>query len=167
MISFSKEECEKIINLSKIYEPKHSSTLFMRTDFNYFYHVVTRNDSTQWIFDMLTEFLKTEYPDNKICEMPEIYLHRYLVGNEFAKHNDSTTHPDQILNIGVCLNDDYEGGEFIAYTPFEVLPKVVGAIYTMKSDREHEVKKILSGERWSLILFLNKHHLQIANSKLI
>ena len=167
MISFLKKECSEIINLSNTFESNHSSTIFGREDFNYYYHIVVRNVQTQWIFDRLTEFLKLEYPNNKIYEMSEIYLHRYLVGNEFAKHNDSTTHPDQILNIGVCLNSDYEGGEFIPYTPFEILPKVDGTIYIMKSDREHEVKKIISGERWSLILFLNKHHLQIANSKLI
>ena len=167
MISFSKEECSEIINLSNTFEPKHSSTLFRREDFNYYYHVVIRNEQTQWIFDRLSIYLKTEYPMNKLNEMPEIYLHRYLIGNEFARHDDSTTHPDQLLNIGVCLNNDYEGGEFIAYDPFEVLPKVIGTIYTMKSDREHEVKKIESGERWSLILFLNKHHLNIGNTKLI
>lgn len=167
MISFSKEECSEIINLSNTFEPKHSSTLFMREDFNYYYHVVIRSEQTQWIFDRLSSYLKTEYPTNKLYEMAEIYLHRYLVGNEFAIHNDSTNHPDQILNIGVCLNDEYEGGEFIAYNPFEVLSKIPGTIYTMKSDREHEVKKIINGERWSLILFLNKHHLNITNSKLI
>ena len=141
MISFSKKECSEIINLSNTFEARHSSTLFRREDFNYYYHVVVRNKETQWIFDRLANYLKTEYPINKLHEMQEIYLHRYLVGNEFAKHNDSTTHPDQILNIGVCLNSDYEGGEFIAYTPFEILPKVDGTIYIMKSDREHEVKK--------------------------
>ena len=167
MISFSIEECDKIINLSNVFKPNHSSTLFKRDDFNYYYHVVHRNDNTQWIFNRLTEFLINDYPKNKVYEMSEIYLHRYLVGNEFAKHNDSTTHPDQILNIGVCLNEDYVGGEFIAYSPLETLPKITGTIYTMKRDREHEVKKILGGERWSLILFLNKDNLQIGNSKLI
>jgi hypothetical protein len=167
MISFSIEECNKIINLSNTFKPKHSSSLFKRNDFNYYYHVVLRNSNTQWIFDRLKEFLLDEYSKNKINEMQEIYLHRYLAGNEFAKHNDSTTHPDQILNIGVCLNESYDGGEFIAYNPLEILPKVTGTIYTMKSDRDHEVKKILGGERWSLILFLNKNDLQIGNSKLI
>ena len=166
-ISFSIQECNEIINLSNTFKPKHSSTLFKREDFNYYYHVVYRDKNTQWIFDRLTEFLSNEYPKNKINEMSEIYLHRYLVGNEFAKHNDSTTHPNQILNIGVCLNENYEGGEFMVYDPFQILPKKTGTIYTMKSDREHEVKKILGGERWSLILFLDKHNLQIANSKLI
>lgn len=167
MISFSKEECNTIITLSDIFKAKHSSTLFKREDFNYYYHVVIRNENTQWIFNRLSDFLKEEYPNNKLYEMPEIYLHRYLSGNEFAKHNDSTNHPDQLLNIGVCLNDDYDGGEFIAYNPFEILPKIPGTIYTMKSYREHEVKKIIKGERWSLILFLNKNNLNIANSNLI
>lgn len=167
MISFSKEECNTIITLSDIFKAKHSFTLFKREDFNYYYHVVIRNENTQWIFNRLSDFLKEEYPNNKLYEMPEIYLHRYLSGNEFAKHNDSTNHPDQLLNIGVCLNDDYDGGEFIAYNPFEILPKIPGTIYTMKSYREHEVKKIIKGERWSLILFLNKNNLNIANSNLI
>jgi len=167
MVSFSVEECNRIIELSKIFKPEHSSKLFKRKDFNYYYHIILRREDTQWIFDRLTEFLLTEYPKNRVHLMHEIYLHRYLIGNEFAKHNDSTNHPDQILNIGVCLNENYEGGEFIAYSPLETLPKITGTIYTMKSDREHEVKKISNGERWSLILFLNKHNLQIANSKFL
>jgi hypothetical protein len=167
MISFSKEECSKIINLSNSFKAEHSSTLFKRNDFNYYYHVVIRNNNTQWIFDRLSQFLLSEYPKNKINKMSEIYLHRYLIGNEFARHNDSTTHPNQILNVGVCLNEDYNGGEFITYDPLETLPKVTGTIYTIKSNRDHEIKKILSGERWSLIIFLNRDDLQVENSKLI
>ena len=34
MISFSKEECSEIINLSNTFEARHSSTLFRREDFH-------------------------------------------------------------------------------------------------------------------------------------
>lgn len=167
MVRFSKYECQKIIELSSTYLPTHSKELFTREDFDYFYHLLIREEQTQWIFDRICNYLEKEYPGNTSNKMPCIFLHKYLVGSKFARHNDSTTHPDQILNIGVALNDEYNGGEFVLYEPVEVVPKDVGRIYTIKSSRDHEVLEITAGERWSLILFLNAKELNIKSSKLI
>lgn len=167
MVRFSKEECGDIIALSKTYPPTHSETLFKREDFNYYYHLIMREESTQWIFDRVKEYLEAEYPGNTSNKMPCIFLHKYLVGSKFGRHNDSTTHPDQILNIGVALNDEYNGGEFVLYEPGEVIPKDVGRIYTIDSKRDHEVLEITKGERWSLILFLNAKELNIKPTQLI
>jgi predicted 2-oxoglutarate/Fe(II)-dependent dioxygenase YbiX len=64
------------------------------------------------------------------------------------------------LNVGVCLNDDYEGGHFIMYGPKQVIPKKAGTIYSFKNTREHEVTKIESGIRYSLIIFLYKENIK-------
>jgi hypothetical protein len=58
------------------------------------------------------------------------------------------------------LNDDYVGGDFILYGPKEILPKKAGVIYSFKNTREHEITKIESGNRYSLIIFLNKDNVE-------
>lgn len=167
MVRFSKKECRDIIKLSTIYLPTHSKNLFTKKDFNYYYHIVMREESTQWIFDRIKSYLDIEYTGNISNLMPCIFLHKYLVGSKFGRHNDSTTHPDQILNIGVALNNNYNGGEFVLYEPGETIPKDVGKIYTIDSKRDHEVLEITKGERWSLILFLNAKELNIKSTQLI
>ena len=117
--------------------------------------------------DRLKLYLDEFYPDNIMNLHPQLYLHRYPAGCRFELHNDSTTHPDQLVNIGVCLNREYRGGDFIFYNPEEVLPKVPGTIYHLESYREHEVLRIEEGERWSIITFLKANDLGIQQSKLI
>ena len=69
--------------------------------------------------------------------------------------------------MGVCLNDNYDGGEFVLYNPEEQLPKETGNIYTFPSVRLHEVKKIIKGERWSIIGFLHIDNLDFPKTSLI
>ena len=168
MIKFSQEECESIINLSKILEENHSSVIFKnnKKTFDYFYYTLDRNKDTQWIFDRFKLYLDEYYPNNFLDKHPQLYLHRYPAGCRFERHNDSTTHPDQLVNIGACLNNEYKGGDFIFYSPDEVLPKIPGTIYHMDSKREHEVLEIEEGERWSLITFLKQLDLGTNKEKL-
>ena len=168
MIKFSEKECKDIIDLSNSLEENHSSIIFKnQKEVNYYFYTIVRNDSSQWIFDRFKSYLDEFYPNNKVNEYPQLYLHRYPAGCRFEKHNDSTSYPDQLVNIGACLNDSYTGGEFIFYSPDEVLPKVAGTIYHMDSYREHEVLEILEGERWSLIGFLKQKDIGKVNTNLI
>lgn len=150
---FTREECTNIIEHCLSVEEKHSSTLFNNSDIDYFYIVLKRNDNTQWIFNRIQSFLLDEYPDNKADKMPEVYIHRYPKGSEFARHRDDIKYPDQVLNVGCLLSDKFSGGEFVLHKPFTILPKRIGELYCIKANREHEVYRINSGERWSLILF--------------
>ena len=46
-----------------------------------------------------------------ICMAPRggrIYIHKYIEGQQFSKHAD-TYYKTQIHNVGVCLNNDYDG----------------------------------------------------------
>lgn len=169
LVSFTGQECLDIIKFSSSCDENHSSVIFKNQTkvFDYFFYTIIRNESSQWIFDRLAIYLQTFYPNNTLKEHPQVYLHRYPVGCKFDRHNDSTTHPDQLVNIGVCLNNDYDGGDFIFYSPDEVLPKIEGTIYHMNSNRDHEVTEILNGERWSLITFLKEKDLGISKKSLI
>lgn len=168
-IKFSLEECRRIIAFSDSLVEYHSSTIFKRNlkEFNYFYYTILRNQDTQWVFDKLKLYLDDIYPGNKLDKHPQLYLHKYPVGSRFEIHNDATTHPNQLLNIGVCLNREYEGGDFILYEPEIVLPKIPGTIYHIESYRDHEVLRITEGVRWSLITFLNADDLGIQVKNLI
>lgn len=162
-ILFSKDECERIINLTQQIKGTHrdgSSTNVKRPrdKISYTYYNIFRNENVDWIFDKITDYLVLSNDIKVIKPFDIIHLHKYEEGNSFERHRD-IYYPNQILNIGVCLNDDYVGGDFILYGPTQIIPKVAGTIYLFKNTREHEVKKIESGIRYSLIIFLYKDNI--------
>ena len=64
MISFSKEECSRIINLTQEIEGTHrdaNSTHVERPreKITYTYYNIFRNENVDWIFDKITEFMRT------------------------------------------------------------------------------------------------------------
>ena len=165
-VLFSKEECNYIINLSK---ELNKINPFDKSDHmskdktfkvNYDVWLINRNEKTQWIFDKIHMYFtnKTNLKIKK--ELDKIYIHKYIKGHQFSKHAD-TYYKTQIHNIGVCLNDNYDGGEFVLYNPELILPKKQGLIYTFLSARMHEVKEILNGERWSIIGFLHIENIEL------
>lgn len=158
---FTKEECEKIISIAKSAYMDDSKTYFKYDeDIRYKVSNVIRNENTNWIFDKMLNFFtnKTGIKIKKPLDI--LHIHNYKQGDYFKKHKDNL-YATQIHNIGVCLNDDYMGGEFVLYEPYEILPKKQGEIYTFQSLRLHEVKKIESGERWSIIAFLHVENLEL------
>jgi hypothetical protein len=164
---FTKNECETIINLTEKLKSNHSDKYFKNNDgIEYLVWSVNRNSETQWIFDRMFFYFENE-TNIKIKEpINTVFVHKYVVGNRFKKHVDKTDN-NQLHNIGVCLNDDYEGGWFKLYDPDLILPKKQGEIYTFKSARPHEVMEILEGERWSIISFLHLENLDIKKNSLI
>jgi hypothetical protein len=166
-ILFSKEECDYIINLSDKLPPiEPYSSKGNAFKVNYSAWKLLLNDDTTWIFDKISLFFmnKTNLKIKKDLDI--LYIHKYTEGQQFEKHND-THYKTQIHNVGVCLNDNYDGGEFILYDPEELLPKKQGEIYTFPSSQYHEVKEILKGERWSIIGFLHLENIELTNRNLI
>ena len=169
-ILFTKEECDIIINLSKELEQldpfgKHE---YSNNDkifkVNYDVWVIDRNEKTQWIFNKIHMYFTNETNLKIKKELDKIYIHKYTKGQKFEKHAD-TYYKTQIHNVGVCLDNDYDGGEFVLYNPKEQLPKEPGTIYTFPSARFHEVKEILKGERWSIIGFLHIENIEFESNK--
>lgn len=162
---FTKEECEKIIYLAK--SSLVDSKLYFKYDDNIKYKVsnIKKDKTTDWIFDKMFVFFTNKTGIKIKKSLNILHVHNYKTGDYFKKHKDNL-HPTQIHNIGVCLNDDYVGGEFILYEPYEILPKKQGEMYTFESLRLHEVKKIESGERWSIIAFLHNENLELKKTLL-
>jgi hypothetical protein len=166
-ISFTKEECEYIIRLSEklpLIEPYVSKSDKFKVNYTAWKLILDNN--SKWIFDKVTQFFTYETNLKIKKELSTLYIHKYNVGQQFEKHND-THYKTQIHNVGVCLNDDYEGGEFILYNPEKILPKRQGELYTFPSARFHEVKQIVNGERWSIIGFLHMENIDLSNKTLI
>jgi hypothetical protein len=70
--------------------------------------------------------------------------------------------------VGVLLSDDFEGGDFKFYNPGEcTLLKKIGNTYVFDTRIEHEILPILSGERYSLLWFLQKEHIKFDINKLL
>lgn len=164
MISFSEKECVDIINLS-------NSLQKVRRDENprpisYDFYSIGLNDETKWIFDKLDSYFTYTTDIKVIKQLDAVHLFDYSVGDKFCRHRD-IYYQNQIYNIGVCLNEEYEGGEFVLYEPeYKILPKKTGEIYSFNHSFEHEVLEITKGNRWSLIGFYFYEHLDI-NKKLM
>ena len=164
---FSNEECESIINLTN--ELSHIQPYYSKNNnfkVEYSAWKLNLNDDTKWIFEKISLFFMSKTNLKIKKELDKLYIHRYNVGQQFEKHND-THYVTQIHNVGVCLNDNYDGGDFILYEPDEIIPKVQGKIYTFPSSQYHEVKEILKGERWSIIGFLHFENIELTNRSLI
>ena len=151
MINFTKEECQKVINLSSVLLKNERDE--SPRPISYDFYSIGYNEESKWIFDNLNKYF-TETTDIKVVKnLDAVHLFDYSVGDRFERHRDVYYH-NQIHNIGVCLNDDYEGGDFVLYEPTHVvLPKKTGEIYTFKHSYEHEVLEVTKGHRWSLIGF--------------
>ena len=171
MISFTAEECKKIINLSNaldgvIRDGINANVERPSETISYTYYNIYSNLDTQWIFDRLYLYLDTTQKIKINNPLNVIHLHKYNEGNLFQKHRD-IYYPNQVLNVGVCLNDDYEGGEFILFNPTEILPKKEGHIYSFKNTRFHEITEIKKGTRYSLIAFFYKDNFKNNNMNLL
>ena len=100
-----------------------------------------------------------------IERVEDIQITKYGVGRFYEFHTDSYSshHFKDIhgkvrkLSMTVQLNDDYEGGEFQVARCYkgklqiETLEKSKGTVIVFPSSLEHRVKKVTSGERYSLV----------------
>ena len=125
---------------------------------------VKREISTQWFFDLISEFLKDEYPNNKIKEGNFFYAHEFFTGARFTKHVDKKRQNDWGLIVGAKLNDDFDGGKLLTYNPNGELATEVGKIYKMNSEVLHEVTEVTKGTRYSFVYFITYKELGIEMS---
>jgi predicted 2-oxoglutarate/Fe(II)-dependent dioxygenase YbiX len=82
-------------------------------------------------------------------------LHKYSKGDSFTKHIDlNANFPDRRWNLGIQLNENYTGGEYVCYDENNneiILSKEVGTAIAYNSTTLHEIREIHSGERWSIV----------------
>lgn len=159
-IGFTSQECKDIIELYLNGLNLKGQDLSFRTSRAYSYYTLKANNKTNWIFERLKKFFEEE-TGIKLYGFPTTAsIHCYVENEYFSRHSDQQYAQ---YSVGACLNEDYEGGEFVLYRPDLILPKKEGTLYYFDSWRQHEIKKITKGIRWSLICFLGAEHLGFKN----
>ena len=189
-VIFTEEECDKIIEYKEKYEnflvtPKNSLIENTRTVFyedseihwvkKYNVWDIPIDENTEWFYDKIY----TWFSDTTGIKLDrESYfntlgaahkLHEYTAGDKFDLHIDkSWDNLDRIWNLGIQLNSNYTGGDYICYDEENqpiYLSKEVGNVVAYNSDTLHEITEILSGTRYSLVIKVHTWELFVKNKK--
>ena len=160
-ILFTNDECKLIINYHK-----NNKQIWNYSDRNYESESITYTEETKWVFNKLKYFFENETKIKIINLKKVIHFHKFIKGDRFKRHTDYRD--NRIYSIGVLLNDDFEGGDFQLYDSNEyTLDKKTGNSYIFNVNLEHEITPILSGERYSLIWFLEHNNIENKTNKII
>jgi hypothetical protein len=170
---FTKEECDTIIGYSDIY--KNTKEYFTNEvdvidnrlqskngKLAYDVYVILNDETTEWFFNKLQNWFSivSGIKLNKNEKMLTCTLHCYKTGDKFPKHIDlSVGFNYRRYNLGIQLNDTYEGGEYICVDNNNneiLISKEVGTSLAYYATVPHEIKEITKGERWSIVLPLTK-----------
>jgi len=171
---FTKEECDTIIGYSHIY--KNTKGHFIdKVDvidnrlqskhgkLSYNVYVILNDEITEWFFNKLQNWFSTVsgIELNKNEKMQSCTLHCYKIGDKFPIHVDLMREfTSRRYNLGIQLNDTYEGGEYICIDNNKneiLISKEVGTSVAYYCTVPHEIKEITKGERWSIVLPLTKN----------
>ena len=174
-VLFTKEECEyllsehiKWIQSGAISQRTGEWRAYSRKDCNQSVTIPWSKKATDIILPKLTKlFGITSLPREGAWAM------RYVKGSYFGKHHDSGTgYYDRVLSLIVQLTDEseYEGGELVLYPNKETLEETVifnktqGNVIAFKPEIWHEVKSLIKGTRYSLILFFRPENYETENT---
>lgn len=85
-------------------------------------------------------------------------INRYVTGTSMSEHSDNIVSifesgsGSPVLSIVGCLNDDYEGGDFIMFDDMKInLKKGDVLIFPSAFMFRHRVEPVTKGERWSFV----------------
>jgi predicted 2-oxoglutarate/Fe(II)-dependent dioxygenase YbiX len=160
-VLFTKEECESIITYNN-----SNITNWERSDRKYDSQPINYSNETSWLFNKLRLFFETESGIQIKLIKDKIHFHKFIKGDWFGKHNDARNR--RLYAVGVLLNDNFNGGDFLLYNPLErKLNKKIGNTYLFDVRIEHEITPITNGERYSLLWFLESEHIKINIDKLL
>ena len=123
----------------------------------------------QWIVDAIWPFMEVANELSgqmfDIERVEDIQVTKYKPGcfyefhvDSYSSHHFKDSHGNvRKLSMTVQLNDDYEGGEFQVARccrgklQIETMEKAKGTVIVFPSSLEHQVKKVTSGERYSIV----------------
>lgn len=168
---FTKKECKKIIEFHKIYKDYGFKYEWYKNTYDENNRIKIKNLSsfqaylipnapfTKWMYDKISAFFEDSTGIKLIKPILHCQLYKYDINDVFPKHIDLTPKfPNRRWNMGVNLNENYEGGEYYCWNNMEednsctIIPKYTGTTCVYHSRQLHEIKKITKGERWSLVI---------------
>lgn len=162
---FTSENCAKIISLCKEFPREEASTFGSdKSHRDSFVRWVEIRESTKWIFEELKDCC-SEANGNfglDLCGFWEsIQFTEYIgKGSHYGYHMDiGPGHYFRKISIVVQLSNpkDYEGGELILDTGGREItcPKEQGSVILFPSILQHKVNPLLSGDRYSLVVWIS------------
>jgi len=165
------EQCSEIISWMDIYGKTNVKNILefgpsgrYKNGIDYNITNVPRDENTQWIFDIIQDFLKDKYPNNNINKTNSyFYINEFFKGAKFDKHIDKRRNCSWTVIVGATLNSDFEGGKLLTYNPDGELAFKKGKLYKMESNHLHEVTEVTKGTRYSFVCFIQNKYLGIDN----
>lgn len=158
-VLFTQDECKKIIDFKNKYPLLGDNGRWDQfDDFRYKFYTINEKLDVDWIINRLCDFFETEKKLKIYTRPVKLSLHHYTIGDEFGKHID-TGEPIKEWNIGIILNDDFEGGDYVLYDEEDkpvVINKITGNVSIYQSQVPHQVTPITLGERWAIAMFVHK-----------
>jgi hypothetical protein len=165
-VLFTNDECKTIIEFNEIYTKNFhkNNSLIEQDEILYKANILPKNPKTFFIFKKLFDFFEKTTRLELYSYPAEVYIMKYEKGDKFKPHTDN--YHNRVYSVGVQLNTDYTGGDYIIYNSKEInkVENIVGNSYCMESSLEHEIKEIESGIRYSIVSFIKISDL-ITNQK--
>lgn len=176
---FTESECQLIIGLSEpivattlddSYDSNTGRVMYSNESFKKSYNVsiINNNQKSGWIFERLLKWFskKTNTPLKDGITLSGGLLHRYTVGDCFEKHIDiNDEFINRRYNIGIQLNNDYEGGDYNYWIGNELysFSKETGTAILYPVDMLHEITEITKGNRISFVTHIGKALIKTKN----
>ena len=168
-ILFTEQECDLILKkyidtpINKIED--RDTMKYKSKDINY--------NVDKWIVDRFINWVETELNikieiiDSNTKDF-EFYLQSYKAGDLFKKHNDSVY--NRVYACGLLLNNTFNGGEFIVYTPNDemmMFNNIIGNCYLFETSLSHELTEIIEGNRSVVLIFFRNSQITFKRNKLL
>jgi predicted 2-oxoglutarate/Fe(II)-dependent dioxygenase YbiX len=95
------------------------------------------------------------------CDLPSIIddsgyqILKYEKGGFYVQHTDEVKGNTRRVSISLCLNEDYEGGEFQFFSDYKVVGKTGDAVvFPSNFCFPHEILPVKSNTRYSIITWV-------------
>lgn len=162
MVVFTPNECEYI---KSFYYTEHENS---SDDIQQYGNVSIKfsNSSAKFVSTAnkeLINFLVNKLKPYGIKSIPLVKFMRYEAGDNLARHTDFDKYGvDKIYKtflIQLSDSDEYVGGDLIVGK--DIQSKEQGTLSIINPTTPHEVTKVISGQRLSLVLFLTGDNLDL------
>lgn len=114
----------------------------------------------------LIKFLENKLNQWGVKSIPLVKFMRYQKGDNLARHTDFSKYGVDIIYktylVQLSDSNEYEGGDLIVGK--EIASREQGALSIINPTTPHEVTKLISGERLSMVLFLREENLNMTKS---
>ena len=128
---------------------------------------VVNNQYSKKVLNILNDIKYKKIFGEIISYEKELYVRRVQVNKMYKNsfigyHLDVDSNPDYLAAVVIQIGAEFEGGDYVVYTSKEdknpnVFKPFYESMIISNCLRPHEVTKVVSGERISLVFFLCSH----------